>query len=108
MWIGYSSGMKWISKFICVVLVGVAVGCASTEQQGQNIPVPSSTPYDLDQFARTAYLDGFRRGYREQMSGGVPNVDVLNGPYPQAQRAGYYAGAAEAKASQAAAAKKKQ
>ena len=62
------------------------------------MPLPRTTPFDSDQFARSAYLEGFRTGYRAQSSGRRGSVDVLSGPYLFAKQQGYYAGAGQAQA----------
>ena len=81
-------------------------GCASSGKwQSEKIPYPRSTPFDSDQFARTAYLDGFRTGYRAEAFGAAGTVDMLSEPYKEARRVGYYAGAGQAKAEKEAAEK---
>ncbi len=78
----------------------IAAGCATNDWRGAEIPYPSTTPFDSSNFARTAYLDGFARGYQAETSGGGANVEMLAGPYREARRQGYYAGAAQARATQ--------
>jgi hypothetical protein len=77
-------------------------GCASQEGwRSENIPYPRSTPYDANEFSRTAYLDGFGRGYHAESSGGGGDVEMLSGPHSDARRRGFYAGMAQARADKA-------
>src|SRR5688500_15047467 len=90
--------MKWLK---CVFLsIGLLweIGCASEGWQGENVPVPRSTPFDSNQFARNAYLEGFRQGYRAQGGDGLATVETVDGPNAEARRQGFYAGAAQARA----------
>ncbi|HEV8542916.1 MAG TPA: hypothetical protein VGR78_11035 [Verrucomicrobiae bacterium] len=87
----------------CLILAVAAAGCASTTGwQAENVPFPRTTPFDSNEFARAAYLDGFERGYRDELSGVQANIEMLNGNYSYAQRQGFYAGAAQARAEKAA------
>jgi hypothetical protein len=81
------------------VLLGV--GCATGEWQAENIPAPRATPFDSNQLARNAYIEGFRQGYRAQSSGGPAAVEMLTGPFVEARRQGFYAGAAQARSESA-------
>ena len=74
-----------------------ASGCATADWQAENIPLPRSTPFDSNHFARDAFLEGFRQGYRAQTWGGPATVETVNGPYVGARRQGFYAGAAQAR-----------
>jgi hypothetical protein len=86
---------------VAILCAGIAMGfgCASNEWQADQVPLPQSTPYDANQMARTAYLEGFRQGYTAQrnQSGGV---EFVTGPYRDAKQQGFRAGAAEARARQ--------
>ena len=81
-----------------VILIGLAcmIGCATGEWQGENVPLPRSTPFDSNQLARNAYLEGFREGYRAQND--RVTIETVDGPYIAARRQGFYAGAAQARA----------
>lgn len=74
-----------------------AAGCASQGWQSADVPLPRSTPYDANQFARNAYLEGYRSGYRAQQRGDR-GVSLIGGPYQDAQLHGFRAGAAQARA----------
>ena len=86
---------------LAILCAGIALGmgCASNDWQADQVPLPPSTPYDANQMARTAYLEGFRQGYTAQrnQSGGV---EFVSGPYRDAKQQGFRAGAAEARARQ--------
>lgn len=87
-----------ISYFgLILALILVLSGCASQGWQSADIPLPRSTPYDSNQFARNAYLDGYRSGYRAQQNGDR-GVSLMGGPYQDAQLHGFQAGAAQARA----------
>jgi hypothetical protein len=86
--------------FFCLTLL-VAASCTTGEWKAENVPAPRATPFDANQFARNAYLEGFRHGYRAQRSGGPPTVEMLTGPHLEARRQGFYAGAAQARAESA-------
>jgi hypothetical protein len=91
-------------RFLMLVLfvsVLLGTGCATGQWQAEKIPAPSSTPFDSNQFARNAYLEGFRHGYRAQTSGGPASVETIGGPYVEARRLGFYAGAAHGRAESA-------
>jgi hypothetical protein len=81
--------------------LSLLTGCASNGWKSEVIPYPRSTPFDRDQFTRRAFLDGFERGNRAEMSGGPVSVESLSGPYLDAQKQGFYTGAAEARAKKA-------
>lgn len=67
-------------------------------QQGRHIPLPSSTPFDANVFARQAYLDGYRVGYNAVISGQTWLTDTLpGGAFSSARRLGFYAGAGQAR-----------
>jgi hypothetical protein len=90
--------MKFCKIFIWSILLALLAACASDSKwQAEQIPYPRSTPFDRNQFARQAFLDGFRTGYRAQTHQGPQAVDVLGPPYLQARQLGYYAGVAEAR-----------
>jgi hypothetical protein len=74
------------------------IGCATNGWQAENVPLPRSTPFDSNHFARNAYLEGFRHGYRTQTGVGPGTADTGNGQYADARRQGFYAGAAQARA----------
>ncbi len=87
---------------LVALLVLFAGGCVSRQPsgqkwQGESVPLPVSTPFDANQFARLAYLEGFRAGYHAQWNRGN-GVELLTGPYGQARELGFHAGAAEARA----------
>ena len=87
------------SIFVLAFLTSALLGCASNNQwQGDSAPFPTSTPFDSDQLARNAYLEGFRSGYRAQMAGTTLGVQLEGGPYLHARRLGFDAGAAHARA----------
>ena len=89
-----------------LILAGAAVwnGCATSGWQAEEIPYPRSTPFDSDEFARTAYLDGFRSGYRAELAGDPTMVDMFTGPYPRARRMGFLAGVSFARGEKSASA----
>lgn len=70
-------------------------GCASQGWQSADVPLPRSTPFDSNEFARNAYLEGYRAGYRAQRSGDR-GVSLVDGPYQAAQMQGFRAGASQA------------
>jgi hypothetical protein len=85
-------------KLIPVLFLALLAGCASNDKwQAEQIPYPRSTPFDRNEFARQAFLDGFRLGYRAEMHQGTQAVDVLGGPYLNARQLGYYAGVGQAR-----------
>lgn len=75
-------------------------GCASSGWQSDDTPLPASTPFDSNQMARAAYLEGFRSGYRAQASGSAHGLELISGPYLHARQQGFQAGAAHARALQ--------
>ena len=87
------------SAFLAGALL--AAGCANDGWQAQNVPLPRATPFDSNEFARTAYLDGFSRGYNAEISGASGSPEMISGPYLQARRQGFHAGAAHARAEKA-------
>lgn len=91
-----------IHASISLALLIFAAGCASQGWQGHDIPFPVATPFDANQFARQAYLDGFRSGYIAQQQ--RKSAEVISGPYARARELGFRAGAAEALAKMEAAA----
>jgi hypothetical protein len=95
----------WVSNQFRTLLLTTGLtlltGCASSGWKSEAIPFPRSTPFDRDQFTRRAFLDGFERGYRAEMAGGPVSVESLSGPYLDAQKQGFYTGAAEARAKKA-------
>jgi hypothetical protein len=86
---------------LILVCAGTALGggCTSGKWQAEQIPVPRSTPFDANQMARNAFLDGYREGYRAQKNNSQ-GVALVSGPYREAKLAGFRAGAAEARATQ--------
>jgi hypothetical protein len=86
---------RFASSLSVAVLLGT-VGCASSGWQAVDVPLPRSTPYDSNQFARNAYLEGFRGGYRAQQNADR-SVSLIGGPYQDAQIHGFRAGAALAR-----------
>lgn len=92
--------MNLLKNWLIVLMLALAAaGCTTTsEWQAEDIPYPRTTPFDSNEFARTAYLDGFRSGYRSVASGGSRSIDLLTEPNVEARRLGYYAGAAQARA----------
>jgi hypothetical protein len=100
-----SPRMKFVRcVFLLVGLLSI-IGCATEGWQAEEVPLPRSTPFDSNQFARNAYLEGFRQGYTAQSSGGPTAVETVSGPYAEARRHGFYAGAAQARAQQSGAIK---
>jgi hypothetical protein len=89
--------MKFLTLFAITILL-LGSGCASTKWEAESIPYPKSTPFDANEFARRTYLDGFRSGYRAQLGQEATTIDVIRGPYLQARRLGFQAGAAHARA----------
>ena len=83
-----------LNSFMCLVLAG----CATGEWQAEQVPLPAATPFDANHFARNAFMEGFRQGYRAQSTGGPAAVELVSGPYLQARKQGFYAGAAQARA----------
>lgn len=90
--------MRTIRTLFFAGMVAVVFGCTSKGWQGSSVPLPRSTPYDSNQLARNAYLEGFRTGYRAQQSPGQHGMNLLSGPYVHAQQQGFQAGAAQARA----------
>lgn len=87
--------------FVCAFIASLFIGCASKSGwQGENTPVPRSTPFDSNQMQRAAYLEGFRSGYRAQTSGSTLGVVLENGPYLHERQLGFQAGVAHARAQQ--------
>src|SRR5687768_7047949 len=76
------------------------IGCASSGWQANDVPGPRSTPFDSHQLARNAYLEGYRSGYRAQISGQSMGIELAGGPYLYARRQGFQAGVAHARAQQ--------
>jgi hypothetical protein len=89
--------MKFLKELVCVAVIAVAVGCASNGWKADTTPYPRTTPYDANEFMRSAYRDGFARGYRAEMNTGISNVETPYGLYPAAEQQGYYAGVAQAR-----------
>lgn len=89
--------MKRLKEFLFVVLIVLGAGCASSGLQSENIPYPRSTPFDSNELARNAFMDGFRTGYRSEVYKDGTIVDNLPGPHRDARRLGFYAGAGEAR-----------
>src|SRR5689334_12396022 len=90
--------MRFCKVLIWSILLVLLAACASDSKwQAEQIPYPRSTPFDRSPFARQAFLDGFRTGYRAQMHQGPQAVDVLGPPNLRARQLGYYAGVAEAR-----------
>jgi hypothetical protein len=81
---------------IFIVLLIVLDGCASQGWRTHDIPYPAGTPFDANQFARQAYLDGFRSGYIAQQQ--QKGTELISGPFGRARELGFRAGAAEARA----------
>ncbi|HVK59446.1 MAG TPA: hypothetical protein VM735_11745 [Candidatus Kapabacteria bacterium] len=90
----FSSFPKLVSLSACLIWM---CACASNDGWQADVPVPSTTPFDSDQMARTAYLEGYRTGYRAQMSPSS-GIELTSGPNLQARRLGFEAGAAQARA----------
>jgi hypothetical protein len=86
-------------NFVASAGLVLAVGCASNDWQAEQVPLPRSTPFDANQMARSAYLEGFREGFRAQQSQS-DSVELVSGPHREAKLAGFRAGAAEARARQ--------
>jgi hypothetical protein len=94
--------MKVARDVFLAALILLAVGCASHPRwESENVPMPRSTPYDANEFARNAYLEGFRSGYRAESSGMGAPVDLMTPPNVHARRLGYHAGAAAARSERA-------
>jgi hypothetical protein len=91
--------MKSLRVILCAGAVFLGLGCASNGWQAEEAPVPATTPFDSNQMARNAYLEGFRSGYRAQSSGSTA-VEMIGGPYLHAREMGFRAGAAAAQAEQ--------
>lgn len=91
-----NSGLKLCLSAALMTFCGS--GCASTGWNADAVPLPRSTPFDSNQFARNAYLDGFGSGYRAQSSGSAQGVELISGPYAEARRQGFRAGVAHAQA----------
>src|SRR5580765_4971328 len=90
--------MKFLKLIGSSVFLVLLLACASDSKwRAEQIPYPRSTPFDRNEFARQAFLDGFRAGYRAQMHLGATTVDVLGPPYLQARQLGYYAGVGQAR-----------
>src|ERR1051325_236746 len=88
--------MKHLQILLWSITIGLALGCASNEWKAHDIPLPRTTPFDSNEFARTAYLQGYRQGYEAQMYG-TTGVEMLTGPYLAARHQGFYVGAAQAR-----------
>ena len=58
--------MRFFRLILATLSLLFAGACATGEWQASNVPLPTATPYDLNQMVRTAYLEGFRHGYRAQ------------------------------------------
>jgi hypothetical protein len=97
----WQRGAMKIPLGLILVCAGTAlgVGCASGKWQAEQIPVPRSTPFDGNQLARNAFLEGYREGFRAQKNNSQ-GVELVSGPYREAKLAGFRAGAAEARATQ--------
>jgi hypothetical protein len=96
--IPFSSLFRRFQIAFCATLFLAFAACASHQQwHAEQIPLPRSTPFDADEFARNAYLEGFRTGYRAEKSLEPHSADQISGAYFEARRLGYYAGAAEAR-----------
>jgi len=92
--------MKKVFVLICACAgIALGTGCASNDWQAEQVPLPSSTPFDANQMARSAYLEGFRDGFRAQQNKSN-SVELVSGPFREARLAGFQAGAAEARARQ--------
>jgi hypothetical protein len=99
--------MTALRDSILFLVFTLLVGCASGPWKAENIPFPRTTPFDSNGFARTAYLDGFERGYRAEMSGESASADLLTGPHGDTKRQGFHAGVAHARAEKAGASQNK-
>jgi hypothetical protein len=89
--------MRSIHFAIFLVSALLAAGCSSTGWKSENIPLPRSTPFDSNQLARQAFLDGFERGYRSEKMGGPSSVELITGPFAEARRQGFNAGVLRAR-----------
>lgn len=90
--------MRFVKSIFAILSLFFGGACATGEWQADNVPLPAATPYDSNQMVRTAYLEGFRHGYRAQKDGGPASVELVTGPYVRAREQGFYAGAACARA----------
>jgi hypothetical protein len=73
-----------------VMLLALVVGCASVS----DVPLPVATRYDDNPRARSAYLDGYRMGYRDFVGGQArvgPDV-FSDDPVAKAGMVGWYDG----------------
>ena len=89
--------MRKVIAFGFGAMLAILVGCASNGWQSESVPLPTTTPFDSDQLARNAYLEGYRIGYRAQQSPDQQGVQMLGGPYLYAQQQGFQVGAAQAR-----------
>jgi hypothetical protein len=97
-------GIMEIMKRCLVVIATCAVmamglGCASNGWRAEQVPLPTATPFDANQMARNAYLEGFREGFRAQQNKSN-SIELVGGPHREAKLAGFRAGAAEARSRQ--------
>jgi hypothetical protein len=73
-----------------MMLLGVAAGCASVS----DVPLPMVTQYDGNRRARSAYLEGYRDGYRYFVAGGTSDGPEVfsDDPIAKARMYGWYDG----------------
>ncbi len=61
-----------LRRFLALILLlGFVAGCAST----LDVPLPATTPYDRNAKARKGYLEAYRMGYKDGLSGGHGAAD---------------------------------
>ncbi|MDB6025653.1 MAG: hypothetical protein JWM68_1876 [Verrucomicrobiales bacterium] len=90
-------GMQTLKRLVFAVGVVFLSGCASVPNgQYQTIELPTTTPFDVDSFARHTYLEAYKEGYQSAKSGGEFTPRYRRGPYPFARELGWRAGAAAA------------
>jgi hypothetical protein len=94
--------MKLLFSVLTLSVLLMMCGCASQSQQANAIPMPTSTPFDSDQMARMAYLEGYRQGYRAVAAGTVGGFDMISGSYRFARELGWRAGASQAQSQRSA------
>jgi hypothetical protein len=90
---------KWFVLLLACAGIAMGTGCASNGWQAEQVPLPTPTPFDANQMARNAYLEGFREGFRAQQNKSN-SIELVGGPNREAKLAGFRAGAAEARARQ--------
>jgi hypothetical protein len=91
--------MKRLKMTLVVLVAGILAACSSVQRE--SVPLPLATPFDRNEFARSAYLEAFADGYRAAKSDSSYRPMYPRGPYPFARQLGWRAGVAAARSADA-------